>query len=548
MTALARLADRLATLPPAPLFGLLLAVALLHRAPGLLFHDLNMDEELYRLMAASLLEGHAPYRAVWDRKPVGTFVLLAMQEAVLGGSLAAFRLATNAAVALAAWLLALAARRLFPGLPGIGPAAGLLLIAFSVANGGQGMNTELLFVPLGLAGLLLLFRAWDAPRHVFATALLAGLCYGAAVQVKQFALFDLAGHALLLLVVRCHRPATDAAPARLARLVPGVGIGLVLPTLAVLAWYAAIGALGLWHEANIAAALPVMAGEEGLNWAGLRAGLIGFDLLVLGTLATLLAAPWLARDAATRRALLGLLLWLGLLALPLALTRRFADHFFLQPLPVLALLTAAGAALALRRAAGWRPGLARLGGPALLLLAALGLARVGLGQVATAAEVLWQRHVAGQPHWGDRSATLAAAMRPRIAGPGDLYVVSRLLGLHRLTGTRPPTRFPFTLHLLAGYAPVDGPAEMARILGTAPRFIVVETRWLETRPARLPAAAPVLDLLEATLARDYVTDGEVGLFQGRRGIIGGAVDARVFRRRDVAPPDLPAGLHYRAPP
>lgn len=152
------------------------------------------------------------------------------------------------------------------------------------------------------------------------------------------------------------------------------------------------------------------------------------------------------------------------------------------------------------------------------------------------AEVLWRRHIDGMQHWGDRTATIATALRPRIMADGDLLVVGRMLGLYHQTGVRPPTRFPFTIHLWSGYAPVDGLAELDRILATRPAFVVVDDLWLPRGPRYTPQQIPVLDRLAEALAAGYVMEGRTGRFQTRLGgFVGGGIGVHVFRRPDVAP-------------
>lgn len=540
-------AGRPAALPPGPLLLLLLALALLHRAPAMLFHDLNLDEGLYRLIGARLAAGHAPYLDLWDRKPVGVFLAVAALERLAGGSLAAFRIATALAVGLAAWLLALLLRRLWPMLPEAALPAALLHILFSLENGGFGMNTELVFTPASLAALLLGLRALEhAGRPGLAHAVAAGLLLGLAVQIKPFAVFDgLAWLGLWLLAWQTMAPRPP--PRRLTRLLAAAATGALLPTLAVLAWYGAIGGLEAWIEANITSTIGLVHGAAPpFNWPGLAEGLRRFAPLVLAAAATLAAAPWLLGGAAEWRAAAGLFWWLGCMALMLLFGRRFADHFFLQLLPALAAVAGVGLALFWRRLARGRPLLARRGGLALALAALLLGGRLLLGGPALAAEVLWRRHAAGLPHWGDGSATLAAALAPRLAGPQELLVLGRWLELYRLTGSLPPTRFPFAHHLVLGYAPVDGPAEMARILAAAPRFIVVETAWLERPPGPPALGGPVFGLLAAALAADYRPDGTLPPFRSwRGGLVAGGSHASVFRRRDTPPAAPPPGLAYR---
>ena len=118
-------------------------------------------------------------------------------------------------------------------------------------------------------------------------------------------------------------------------------------------------------------------------------------------------------------------------------------------------------------------------------------------------------------------------------GPEDVLVFGRWLGLHRLIGTRPASRFPFIEHLWAGYAPVDGPAEIARLLAARPGFIVMESRLLNASTELGPTAAAVFAALHAALARDYVLERRIGpSISWRGGAMDGSIDAVVFRRRD----------------
>jgi len=527
-----------AAVGPLPLWLGFTLLALLWRAPGLLQNELNYDESLYRLIGRTLAEGTAPYVAFWDRKPVGTFVITGATSLLLGDSLAAFRLVGAVFVGTSAWLLALAGRAIFPSLPLTGIVAGLFYVVFSIRNGGAGTNTEHYLSTFALAGLCLLVTAARAPGGLSAgRAVLAGLAFGCAVQVKQYAAFDALAAVLITLLVAAgtpHPPTPRAQAGRLAL----VGLGAAVPTLAAIAWYLAIGRLGLWVEANVTANLGLVPGAAtGLNLAGAWGGIQGFMPLVLVSAATLLLAPLLPQGRAAWRGWLGLALWLLLMGLFLVVARRFADHFFLQVLPALAMTTGFGLVLAAATLADWRAPVARLAGPALLgLVLLLGL-RPGLTAASLATEVLWRRHVEGLPHWGDRVACVAATLRPRVDAPDQILVFSRWIGVHALTGTRPPTRFPFVSHLWAGYAPVDGPAEIARILATRPRFIVVEDEFEDPATIKGPEMRAVFAPVQAALAADYVKERRVGPFISWRG---GHVDtlasALVFRRRDLAEP------------
>ena len=512
-------------------------LALLWRAPGLLQTDLNLDESLYRLIGGDLAAGTAPYVGLWDRKPVGSFLIIAGIDRAFGPGLLAFRAAGAACVGLSGWLLALAGRRLFPDLPLLGPLAGVLYVLFSIGNGGAGTNTEHYLTPLGLIGFCLLLAGAarrDGPAGW--QALLAGLAFGAAIQVKQYAAFDALAYGAIALLAML--PVPRAGWRRLAGSLALVALGAALPTLGVLGWFAAIGRLGLWYDANVTANLGLATGAgAGLNLSGLWVGLRGFDLLVLGSLGGLGMALALPAGRAAWRGVLGLVVWFFCMALFLLASRRFADHFFLQVLPALAMATALGPALLLARASrgggSWRRCAGLMLAGLLLVLAA----RAGGSALHGAAEMLVRRHTLGAPHWGDHSASLAERLRGRIAGPADILMFGRWLGVHGLTGTRPGGRFPFVEHLWAGYAPVDGVAELTRLLAAEPRFIVLESRWLDRAAEADARTLAVFETLWRSLAKDYEMEGRVGPFVSwRGGRVGGEIEAVIFRRRGVAPP------------
>lgn len=335
---------------------------------------------------------------------------------------------------------------------------------------------------------------------------------------------------------------------RHAKIAAAAAAGTLVPTLLVIAWYLLAGQWDGWVGANINATISLVGGDAPpLDLWGLEFGVRGFCLLFLGTAATIVGAPFLARTQETKRGLFAILCWLTAMALSLLFLRRFANHFFLQALPVLSLTTAFGLALLTRRVftARWEPA---------VLFTCLALIAIWCGwpQFSIARETLSRRQIDGIAHWGDRSATVAAAIKDRLTGPEDVYVFAWMIGIYQATGAKPPTRFPFYEHLYAGYAPVDGMAEMQRILNKAPRFIVVDDRFLQEEKSdgiteTVPRKHAVLSTLRASLERDYVVDGRVGTFKsGGGGEIGGNLPITVFRRRDVPAMRATQALHYDA--
>jgi hypothetical protein len=121
---------------PLTVFGFVV-LALLLRAPALLYSVINFDESLYLLIGDELRRGILPFTHLCDRKPFGLFALFALFASAPFDAIVASRLGASLAVGLTAWLLHRAAGLLFDDRSRlIGPAAGLAYVVYSLANGG----------------------------------------------------------------------------------------------------------------------------------------------------------------------------------------------------------------------------------------------------------------------------------------------------------------------------------------------------------------------------------------------------------------------------
>ncbi len=476
-------------------------LALLWRGPALAYQELNWDEALYRLIGGAMLQGDLPYVGLWDRKPVGLFAVVAAVQALFGPSLAAWRMTAAVSVGVGGFALGEITRRLVPRAPSAGGLAGVLWVLYSARAGGEGVNAELYFLPLNLLGLAVLLNIPARPasgRWGWAILFAAGLLFGMAAQVKTNAAVSWLAFAFLL--ARQGFAWRDGLP---------VLAGIMVPTLAVMGIYAGAGAFGAWWWSNAGSHLVVL-GPALLVAAppGEAASLPALEDIArqLSVYAVPLLAT-LAALAVARGNRVALAVWIAAEVVALLMLRRFTDHMVIQLLPPLCL----GCALLV----------ARFGRVAALGLLALLLAMDGrtmLRPFNAVAEIAGQRQIPGLETWGDPIATAGTGLAARMRPGETLYVFGgAMLNLYTATGRTPPTRFPFVEHLWKHAAPVDGVAEIHRILAGAPTWIAVSGRWAPDQPVPEPAAAEVFAAVRAALAHSYARAATIAPFTSQAG-------------------------------
>jgi 4-amino-4-deoxy-L-arabinose transferase-like glycosyltransferase len=492
-----------------PAAGALLAcgaLVLFLRLPALPQSEIDWDESIYLLMARSLLQGHAPYTAIWDHKPPGIYLLFALAQLLFGQTVLAIRLLALLVVTATSCQLWLYGRHVL-GSRTIGALAALFYALFSTQNGGLASNAEIIFAPFTVAALLLLrwrtgVPATIQPRRRW-TFLAVGLLLGAAIQIKAIAGMELLAALALIastpLLGRRQTPRPQFSAA--LRAAAWVTAGALLPLLAAAAAFALSGHWPDYLYANFTANAIYLRAAPALTAGAAMGALLG---QVRG--ATLL---WIAALAALPLAVLirrrhpGVLLDLGVLGLWLActmaaalLSRRLFPHYFLQTLPPLSLL----AALVIVQAVRLDSQLPRARQALLIgLILAIGLARPvirpmqqSLGEIQAllrgAERVELLVHTAGY-------------LRERMA-PGDyLYVAEGPPMLYYLTGAAIPTRYVLPTLLNsdgAAMAGIDPLAELERIMALRPRYVVLPENY-----QRDPA---FLARLHVRLAEDYALE------------------------------------------
>jgi 4-amino-4-deoxy-L-arabinose transferase-like glycosyltransferase len=482
------------------LFLLLLLVALVLRASAFLPSVINPDESLYAVQAQAWLRGGWPYVAVWDMHPVGAPALFAATFALFGESLASLRLLGVVAVAGTGFALYRGVRAAGCDRP-TGVAAGLAYVACSALLDGLATNAEILLAPfvagamaLGLRAMRRALRLGEPPG--LRLVLLAGLMVGLALLVKPVVL-PLGCLVFLVLVVPAQWVRLMSWR-RLADLALAYALACGLPMAGVALVYALRGDWAAFVDGNVLAPLRYLGMGVSLAQAMRLSVAAGAVLLLPALLACGVLLPGRLPGRPLRQAELCLarmaLAWLCAAMLAVAMPGMYFPHYFLLLLAPVALLAAMGARRLARLA---RPGLVLAGFAALL----------GVTTLQAWSTVLLPRleHGIGL-RVPDPPQRVAAALNAALQPGETIFVVNWQPLLYFLTHTVAPTRYVLPAQLtgrFAGVTGIDPEAELARILATRPRFLVLDSgRWGEVKPA---AQAMVTRVLE----QDYQQYGQL---------------------------------------
>jgi 4-amino-4-deoxy-L-arabinose transferase-like glycosyltransferase len=480
----------------------MLVAALLLRATSFLPSVIDTDEGLYILQARDWLRGGWPYVAVWDMHPVGAPALIAAAMTLLGESIAAVRFLGALAVAATGTMLFLAVRVV--GAPRVvGLAAGLIYIAQTALLGGLATNTEILFAPFVAGAMVLALqaaaRAWLAGQAPgWRTSLAIGGLIGLALTIKPVVVPTgcLAFVALVL-------PAWWRGlirPGRVLGMAAGYTLACAGPTLLIGLAYAARGEFGALWDGAILAPLryvgePIGAIETGRRVvAATLVVLFPFLLAVVALLPGGAARPE-ARGPGRLLAIIGVLWFLAASAC-VAMPGMYFQHYFLIWLPPLSLLAALGA----RR-------LSRLFRPGLAALAFAGV--VGAVAVDAWLDALVPRIEQGARP--DAPRRVAAAIAREIVPGEPIFIANYHPVVYVLARAAVPTRYAFPGHLTCAYdriTSVDADAEIARVLATRPRIVVVDRGWWGAMRRR--AAALIANALDQNYVRVASIEEERG--------------------------------------
>lgn len=450
-----------------------LGVALVLRGATLGFPAIHIDEQFYLLVGDRMLHGAIPYVDIWDRKPIGLFLLFAAMRSLGGDGILQYQLVALASVVATSLVIYRIARAHASRQGAL--VAGVIyqcyLSAFFCFGGQAPVYYNLLVAVAGLAML----RVWTASdsRHLLRNGLVVMALVGMAIQMKYTVVFE--GFAFgLALIAHAHRVGWHRW-----RILGAASLWCALAlTPTALAWgaYIAMGHGDAFVQTNF---LSIFGRHEAFLGSLWRLTKEGLALMPLA-----LAILWAPRrlplpSAPQDHARAFLRYWAGAAVLGFLIFGTWYDHYVAPLLVPLVVLAAPALAPPLRYR--W-------------------LARYALGFSAAAAAVVT---VVNMRHQGDREniAAMADTIRTRLAG-GCLYVNEGDPILYQLTGSCLPSAYAFPNHLNNDSEKfalgVDVNTEIQAIMASKPSVVV-----MQAEPFSKPVNWQSRQILLAALAKDY---------------------------------------------
>ena len=269
---------------------LLLLVAFALRSPFFGNPVIHSDEQFYLLVGDRLLHGAWPYVDIFDRKPVGLFLVFAAIRSVGGNGVLMYQLAATLVAAGTAFLVARIVDRLSPAgagrLAGLG--AGLIYLVWIIVFDGAGGQSAVWGNALMAPAALLVLDTTRGHRHISLRGAGSMLLIGMAMQIKYTAMFEGIFFGLTLLWAARDAGRTTGRLAADAALWIGAAL---LPTALAWAVYAAAGhgdafvfanflsIFGQQDDDTLRSNIIKLLGDIGLSiplawlaWRGRRAG------------------------------------------------------------------------------------------------------------------------------------------------------------------------------------------------------------------------------------------------------------------------------------
>ena len=179
------------------IFLVLLLLAFLLRGISFFPSLINHDESTYIVIADGILKGQIYFIDLVDTKPIGIFLIYALLQKLVGGSIFMLRLCTTLFLVATAFFLVKVKIKMDGAYNGAIAAGVIYLFINSIFTFyGVSPNTEIFFNFFTILGLYLFTRLNQNPGYFF----LAGLILGLGFLVKYVVMFDGIAFGLFLLL------------------------------------------------------------------------------------------------------------------------------------------------------------------------------------------------------------------------------------------------------------------------------------------------------------------------------------------------------------
>jgi hypothetical protein len=431
----------------------------------------GFDEQFYLVVGDRMLQGAIPYVDIFDRKPVGLFVIFWFIRLLGGEGTIQTQIVACLFVIATAMLIHRLARRIAP--PAGALASAVAYIVWLDFLEGEGSQAPVFFNPLMIGAALIVAHVWRTKGdRLAALGTAAMLATGIAIQIKYTALFEgvFFGAALIWTGWRNGRS-----------LVALIGLGVLwvgaalLPTALALGAYIAIGHGQEFWFANFVS----MFGKTGDSAATSREG-IATMAAILSPLLALAAFPPPAANAEEASTRLFVQLWVFAAIAGLLFFGSFPTPQYAMPLLV-------PVAVAAAPRMGLHSGLKTFRWIMLILAMIAGQIVIGAlihnkGGRAEAAVVT----AAAMPHHG-----------------GCIFVYDGYPALYRLTHSCLLSHYVFPGHLNMQNESsikalgVDAPTEVERIMTAGPETVIDDWPTFEFGNKKAH------EIVARHLARDY---------------------------------------------
>lgn len=238
----------------------IIAAAFLIRLPNFGNPAYEIDEEFYLLVGDRMLHGMLPYVDIWDRKPIGLFLLYGGIRLLGGDGIVQYQVVATLFAAGTAWLIHHIARPVAGRFGATVAALAYLLWIETVEGGGGQAPIFYNLLVAGTAACTLRAMATTDSTRFRQLAFFGMVLGGIAIQIKYTAVFEVAYFgALLAWYTQRHNRRLTAALTETATL----ALTALAPTIAAIAFYGSIGQFQTFWFANFQSVFQRSASDPG---------------------------------------------------------------------------------------------------------------------------------------------------------------------------------------------------------------------------------------------------------------------------------------------